>query len=846
MEEGFGKSDFDVESAVIKAVFGDKPIPDVAQLSISELAESCKAAVAHLEQVAEEAASSIERLDDDMSTADTWFRRHMADLDDHATSITTSVIKLEKRIDTVDSTPVGVGDRLEQLHRQMGNLEATHQLLVCFAAFNSESKRLPAVLDPDTRDIHKAAGLCRDLRQLAEQLQGPETERGVAEAQQYCNELEVLLLDRFCNSLSRSPPNLEETREYAGLLQRNFGSVSCRQYYVQLNSFFAAHPQKQNTKLPFSDRLKILFEDIEELFEKEQERTRQIFVDPQPVMEHMILRVMETQFADRLQEILEEARKVDDNGYQYLSTVCNGYRRAKGIVERLFEAGFEPRPMLQSLESAFHTYTTSFLDWELQSIDGVLRTRLVGSLKSPQPHQSQQPQTQQHHQGMYAAAGDLLLEHLSQISSANAKTGDRSAKRTFLLQAVTQDFVARHRSSHDTQHCAPSPEAVQVCVQWASEAIGRLYDMVEDAPVAVCVYFSRVLAALNDYLALCIKLGVESTHSSSEDNMDITSVSFLTAVENTRACLIHVDALMQRHIQPKVETGLNTLAWSMEEYRQLCVSLETLILSGLSECILLVCRATTALIRLQPKQDYSPDMQSHHNTNNTHTNTQSPQTPPTPKQQHQQHQTPPQLSHALSKFGPTLNSLRSSSSSAAATISASLLANPAALLATPAALLASLQQTPNTSIVATQTRTGLICCALLNGHVSLVRAHLTPKNVGAYVSQLVMLFQKVLFEHMTQQTISIIGSFVLQMDLLGYEQLIESWKVPIEPRVMHRFSVLKEVPKLLSVDPENLLSLLGKETSSPLAAMGRPELLAWLKTRPDFSKARIASLIQGP
>ena len=117
-----------------------------------------------------------------------------------------------------------------------------------------------------------------------------------------------------------------------------------------------------------------------------------------------------------------------------------------------------------------------------------------------------------------------------------------------------------------------------------------------------------------------------------------------------------------------------------------------------------------------------------------------------------------------------------------------------------------------------------------------------PKQLAPiYVSQLAMEFYNVLSSHLRQMTVTSSGAFVLQMDTLAYHKSIVEWNIRVDPAEMAKFEVLKEVPNLLCLPSDNIPSLL---SSSPgLSAMGKTELLGWLKMRPDFSRSRIQSIL---
>lgn len=108
-------------------------------------------------------------------------------------------------------------------------------------------------------------------------------------------------------------------------------------------------------------------------------------------------------------------------------------------------------------------------------------------------------------------------------------------------------------------------------------------------------------------------------------------------------------------------------------------------------------------------------------------------------------------------------------------------------------------------------------------------AHLRGANLVAVLNRIGENLFDLLLQHYSKFQVSSIGGIIVTKDIIGYQNVIESWNIP---NLIDKFATLRELANLFTVQPD-LLDSLTKE--GHLSSVSREIIQTYISKREDFS-----------
>ncbi|XP_021771292.1 exocyst complex component SEC10b-like [Chenopodium quinoa] len=390
-----------------KGVSNSMPLfPEVDAL-LSLFKDSCKELI-DLRQQVDTRLSSLRK---EVSQQDAKHRKTLAELEKGVDGLFDSFARLDSRISSVGQTAAKIGDHLQSADAQRETASQTIDLIKYLMEFNStpgDLMELSPLFSDDSR-VAEAASIAQKLRQFAEedigrQGIGVQTATGnatasrglevaVANLQEYCNELENRLLQRFDAASQRR--ELSTMAECAKILsQFNRGSSAMQHYVATRPMFIDVEIMSADSRLVLGDQgsqanpsnvargLSSLYKEIADTVRKESATIMAVFPSPNEVMAILVQRVLEQRVTSLLDKLLRKPSlnhppPMEEGGLLvYLRMLAVAYEKTQELARDLRAVGCGDLDVEGLTESLFSAHKDEYPEHERASLKQLYQAKM--------------------------------------------------------------------------------------------------------------------------------------------------------------------------------------------------------------------------------------------------------------------------------------------------------------------------------------------------------------------------------------------------------------------------------------------------------------------------------------
>ncbi|CAA3006277.1 exocyst complex component SEC10b isoform X1 [Olea europaea var. sylvestris] len=346
----------------------------------------------------------------EVAAQDSKHRKTLTELEKGVDGLFTSFARLDSRISSVGQTAAKIGDHLQSADAQRETASQTIDLIKYLMEFNSspgDLMELSALFSDDSR-VAEAASIAQKLRSFAEEDIGRQSmtvssvvgnatasrglEVAVANLQEYCNELENRLLDRFDAASQRR--ELSTMAECAKILSQFNRGTSAMQHYVGLLPMFDLEVMNADTRLVLGDPgsqpspsnvasgLSSLYEEITETVRKEAATIMAVFPSPDDVMSILVQRVLEDRVPKLLEKLLMKPSLVNPPSMEegglilYLRMLAVGYEKTQELARDLRGVGCGDLDVEGLTESLFLPHKDIYIEYEQASLRQLYKAKM--------------------------------------------------------------------------------------------------------------------------------------------------------------------------------------------------------------------------------------------------------------------------------------------------------------------------------------------------------------------------------------------------------------------------------------------------------------------------------------
>lgn len=332
--------------------------------------DSCK----ELTDLRQQVDTRLSGLRKEVSQQDARHRKTLAELERGVDGLFNSFARLDSRISSVGQTAAKIGDHLQSADAQRETATQTIDLIKYLMEFNStpgDLMELSPLFSDDSR-VAEAASIAQKLRSFAEEDVGRQgigaqsasgnatasrgLEVAVGNLQEYCNELENRLLQKFDAASQRR--ELSTMAECAKILsQFNRGSSAMQHYVATRPMFIDVEIMNADNRLVLGEEgsppsptdvargLSTLYKEIADTVRKESSTIMAVFPSPNEVMSILVQRVLEQRVTSLLDKLLPKPSLVhppplEDGGLlAYLRMLAVAYERTQELARNLRAVG---------------------------------------------------------------------------------------------------------------------------------------------------------------------------------------------------------------------------------------------------------------------------------------------------------------------------------------------------------------------------------------------------------------------------------------------------------------------------------------------------------------------------
>lgn len=380
--------------------------PEVDEL-LALFKDSCKELI-DLRQQVDERLNSLKK---EVSAQDAKHRKTLAELEKGVDGLFDSFARLDSRISSVGQTAAKIGDHLQSADAQRETAVQTIDLIKYLMEFNStpgDLMELSPLFSDDSR-VAEAASIAQKLRSFAEEDIGrkgigaqPATanatasrglEVAVANLQEYCNELENRLLQRFDASSQRR--ELSTMAECAKILsQFNRGSSAMQHYVATRPMFIDVEIMNADNRLVLGEQgsraspsdvargLSSLYKEIADTVRKESATIMAVFPSPNEVMAILVQRVLEQRVTALLDKLLEKPSlmnppPIEEGGILgYLRMLAVVYEKTQELARDLRAVGCGDLDVEGLTESLFSVHKEEYPEHEQASLRQLYQAKM--------------------------------------------------------------------------------------------------------------------------------------------------------------------------------------------------------------------------------------------------------------------------------------------------------------------------------------------------------------------------------------------------------------------------------------------------------------------------------------
>ncbi|KMT12603.1 hypothetical protein BVRB_5g098420 [Beta vulgaris subsp. vulgaris] len=380
--------------------------PEVDSL-LTLFKDSCKELI-DLRQQVDGRLSSLRK---EVSQQDAKHRKTLAELEKGVDGLFDSFARLDSRISSVGQTAAKIGDHLQSADAQRETASQTIDLIKYLMEFNStpgDLMELSPLFSDDSR-VAEAASIAQKLRQFAEEDIGRQgigvqsttgnatasrgLEVAVANLQEYCNELENRLLQRFDTASQRR--ELSTMAECAKILsQFNRGSSAMQHYVATRPMFIDVEIMNADNRLVLGEQgsqanpsnvargLSSLYKEIADTVRKESATIMAVFPSPNEVMAILVQRVLEQRVTALLDKLLQKPSllhppPLEEGGLLvYLRMLAVAYEKTQELARDLRAVGCGDLDVEGLTESLFSAHKEDYHEHEQASLRQLYQAKM--------------------------------------------------------------------------------------------------------------------------------------------------------------------------------------------------------------------------------------------------------------------------------------------------------------------------------------------------------------------------------------------------------------------------------------------------------------------------------------
>lgn len=369
--------------------------------------DSCKELI-DLRQQVDTRLSSLRK---EVSQQDAKHRKTLAELEKGVDGLFDSFARLDSRISSVGQTAAKIGDHLQSADAQRETASQTIDLIKYLMEFNStpgDLMELSPLFSDDSR-VAEAASIAQKLRQFAEEDIGRQgigvqsasgnatasrgLEVAVANLQEYCNELENRLLQRFDAASQRR--ELSTMAECAKILsQFNRGSSAMQHYVATRPMFIDVEIMSADNRLVLGEQgsqanpsnvargLSSLYKEIADTVRKESATIMAVFPSPNEVMAILVQRVLEQRVTALLDKLLRKPSllhppPMEEGGLLvYLRMLAVAYEKTQELARDLRAVGCGDLDVEGLTESLFSAHKDEYPEHERASLRQLYQAKM--------------------------------------------------------------------------------------------------------------------------------------------------------------------------------------------------------------------------------------------------------------------------------------------------------------------------------------------------------------------------------------------------------------------------------------------------------------------------------------
>ncbi|CAI9095527.1 OLC1v1031508C2 [Oldenlandia corymbosa var. corymbosa] len=348
-------------------------------------------------------------LQKEVTIQDSKHRKTLGELEKGVDGLFDSFARLDSRISSVGQTAAKIGDHLQSADAQRETASQTIELIKYLMEFNSSPGDLMELspLFSDDNRVAEAASIAQKLRSFAEEDLGRQAvtvasvgnatasrglEVAVNNLQEYCNELENRLLNRFDVASQRR--ELSTMAECAKILSQFNRGTSAMQHYVGLRPMFDVEVMNEDAKIVIGDQgslpspsnvargLSSLYKDITDTVRKEAATITAVFPSPNDVMSILVQRVLEDRVPKLLEKLLIKPSLVNPPAMEegglilYLRMLAVAYEKTRELSKDLRAVGCGDLDVEGLTESLFLPHKDIYIECEQASLRQLYKNKL--------------------------------------------------------------------------------------------------------------------------------------------------------------------------------------------------------------------------------------------------------------------------------------------------------------------------------------------------------------------------------------------------------------------------------------------------------------------------------------
>eukprot|EP00762_Andalucia_godoyi_P002059 ANDGO_02563.mRNA.1 Exocyst complex component SEC10 len=563
-----------------------------------------------------EVNKDIDAAEQDVEESESAYNEEVSVLRTEMDDVFRQIKGLDDTITNIGGSALQIGERLENLDLQKSRALEARDLLDYFEHFMT----VDTIEDMPIEDM---VPILKELMACSSGLtqSNPAYEAAVKNIDACCEEVEKELLEEFDAGVKMLPENSQEglaqMRDCATILFELSRADQCMRRYVNMNELFlrdAAYYMKDDSQrekvrtLSFQElpNLSKLFENIEEVIDREFRIMKYVFIDYEKGVQLLIERIFEQTIQFRLNDML--SMDDGDDLMVFLQTLAKVQTEMDELVKRITKyelADFNPR---QLAESILAPYKKGYIDKELVALtdyydqlfnDFMESEGIMPSIAEQQQLQQQQLQQHNHQVEGQSQKTNIFLEKLQQ---AQMKLQEKVKK-------LASIFVRKDSTHLSTVVNPLALETVTKFIYYNEESLSRCRRL--SAPAKVPEYCMRVFYTLLDrlgtFLQNVLDAGLAVFNQPNTGSREDVGVSFLFLVSVAN----HIVLKLERHYENELAAVLDSsLTFRMEvnnKKQSMLNALENRIVQGLEKTVrLLVLILEQSLHSLQKKTDFRP------------------------------------------------------------------------------------------------------------------------------------------------------------------------------------------------------------------------------------------------